>query len=97
MGQNDKYICLILSVINVATYLVYAMDKLFAKLRWRRISERTLVVMSLLFGGVGALLAMITCRHKTKKAKFWFYVSLSIILQGGLIVLYYRYKSIFCC
>ena len=57
-------------LINVVTFLLYAMDKRKAiKNKWR-ISERVLIFFTLALGGFGALLAIWFLRHKTKKKKF---------------------------
>lgn len=70
--------------INCVTFLAYAIDKLLAVWHWRRISERCLLTFTLLCGGVGALLAMIICRHKIRKFRFWFCAVFSTLLLGTL-------------
>ncbi len=76
---------------NIVVFFLYGVDKRKAvKDQWR-ISERTLLLSSLLFGGVGALLGGKLFRHKTQKWYFqlcW-YLGIGIIL--GAIYLYYYY------
>lgn len=71
-----------LSVMNLVTFIVYAVDKGIAKRQngERRVPERTLLLLSFLGGCVGALLGMVICRHKTKHTKFLILVPLSLIL-----------------
>lgn len=55
---------------NVIVFTVYALDKYKAvKNKWR-ISEKTLLILAFLMGGIGAYLAFGLLRHKTKHLKF---------------------------
>ncbi len=56
--------------INVITFVVFGLDKGRAKAGKWRIPERTLLLLSLAGGSLGALAAMLLFRHKTRKAKF---------------------------
>lgn len=59
------------AVINLVTFVLYAADKRKAvKGKWR-ISEKTLLTLSVLGGGIGGLAAMELIRHKTKHWYFW--------------------------
>ena len=58
--------------INAVTYPVWAIDKRQAKKGKFRVPEWTLHLLSMLGGGVGAVLAMRTLRHKTRKPIFRF-------------------------
>jgi len=60
-----------LIVINVITFIVYAVDKYKAINKQKRISELTLYTLGFLGGFIGALLAMLLFRHKTKKIRFY--------------------------
>lgn len=66
---------------------LYAVDKVLAVYNKQRIRERTLITMTMMFSGLGALLAMMVCRHKIRKIKFWFFAVLSIVFQIGVILL----------
>jgi uncharacterized membrane protein YsdA (DUF1294 family) len=59
----------LLLVFNIITFVMYGVDKAKAKLDGWRISEKTLLIWSLL-GGVGGIAGMNTFRHKTRKPKF---------------------------
>ena len=60
-----------LIIINVVTWITYGLDKWKAKAGKWRIPERTLLLLALIGGSVGALAGMMLFRHKTKKAKFF--------------------------
>ena len=68
MNILQKY----LIIINIFTFIAYAVDKYKAINNKRRISELTLYVLGFLGGFFGAVMAMVLFRHKTKKFKFWF-------------------------
>ena len=81
-----------LIITNLATFIAYGVDKRKAvKDRWR-ISEKTLLMMGLMFGSVGQLLGMKVFRHKTNKWYFWFCGMLSFVLQA--VIIYYFYTKI---
>jgi uncharacterized membrane protein YsdA (DUF1294 family) len=76
MSFIQKY----LIIINVVTFIIYAIDKYKAINKKRRISELTLYTLGFLGGFFGAILAMILFRHKTKKFRFWFLNILYMII-----------------
>ena len=55
---------------NAVVFSLYAVDKRKAKKGEWRISEKTLLLTALLFGGAGAFLGMLAFRHKTKHTAF---------------------------
>ena len=59
------------AAMSLLTGLLYAADKARAKTRRRRIPERTLLLLGFLGGAAGAILAMLLCRHKTRRRYFW--------------------------
>ena len=66
-------------------------DKSKAKRGKRRISEAALLTASFLMGGVGGLLGMLICRHKTKHWYFCLLVPIFAVLSVGAVVLTYIY------
>ena len=65
-----EFLALILALINAFTFALYAVDKRKAiKNKWRT-REGVLIFFTLALGGVGALLAMLICRHKIRSGKF---------------------------
>lgn len=70
-----------LIIINVVTWLTYGLDKWKAKAGKWRIPERTLLLLALTGGSVGALAGMMLFRHKTKKAKFFIGVPVMFVVH----------------
>lgn len=64
---------IIYALINAASYALYGIDKFKARKEKWRISEKSLLIVSL-FGPIGALLGMQQFRHKTQKPIFRFLV-----------------------
>ncbi len=86
-----KYYALLLGVISLITFLLYAVDKRRAiKGKWR-ISEKTLLGFSFFCGALGGYLAMFLTRHKTRKFKFHFINILGIVWQIGLLVYLWKF------
>jgi uncharacterized membrane protein YsdA (DUF1294 family) len=75
-----------LLVINVVTAVVYAWDKIQARRGNRRIPERTLFLLNLAGGFIGAWVVFFGMRHKTLHRSFWFVQSLATILWILLFV-----------
>ena len=55
-----------LIAINLVTFAVYGIDKRRARRGAWRVPEKTLFLLPLLGGSIGALLGMRVFRHKTK-------------------------------
>ncbi|WP_296771794.1 DUF1294 domain-containing protein [Selenomonas sp.] len=80
-----------LFVINIVVLVVYGGDKLFAKLDKWRVPEKFLLLLALLGGSVGALLAMQIFRHKTRHFKFRYGVPVILLLQiAGVAYLHWQ-------
>ena len=60
-----------LIAINLVTFAVYGIDKRRARGGAWRVPEKTLFLLPLLGGSIGALLGMRVFRHKTKH---WYFV-----------------------
>jgi len=75
---------LYLIFVNIVTFLIYGFDKLQAFKNNRdvsRVPEVRLLLLILLGGVVGALIAMILFRHKIKKLSFMVKFIVLVILQ----------------
>lgn len=68
-------------IINIFTFFLFGFDKMRAKTKGFRIPEVFLIILSLFFGGVGALLGMVVFNHKTSKIAFRIIVPLSFALN----------------
>ena len=79
-----------LVLMNLVTFWVYGADKRRARRgRWR-VPERTLFLLPLLGGSIGALAGMRVFHHKTRKTKFRLGVPVALLLWllliGALVV-----------
>ena len=73
-----------LLAVNIATFLLYGIDKYKAKKGQWRISEATLLTMAAIGGSIGAWAGMRLWHHKTKHKKFKYGIPIIIILQVAL-------------
>lgn len=80
-GRN-KILMIYLGIINVITFLAFAIDKLHAVKGKRRIRIITLLGLAIVGGSLGALLGMYTLRHKTKVNYFTVGIPLIMIMQA---------------
>lgn len=82
---------LLILIINIFTFAVYAWDKYAAIRGMYRVSEKNLLSLAFFFGAAGALLSMKIFRHKTQKPVFVLLVPIVFVFQL-VIVLVYMYK-----
>ncbi len=75
--------------LNVLVFFLFGIDKIKAKKKSFRIPEFVLLLLSLFFGGIGALLGMVVFNHKTSKKLFRFFVPACAVLN------YYFFKDSF--
>ena len=75
-----------LAVINLLTFIVYGADKRRARKGKWRVPEKTLFLLPLLGGSVGALLGMKAFRHKTKHWYFVWGIPIILLAQTALAV-----------
>lgn len=75
-----------LVLINILAFFYYGFDKTRSQIdNARRVSEKTLWLLALIGGSVGALAGMRFFRHKTKKASFQAGIAVIVALQVLLI------------
>ena len=75
-----------IAILNVITFLIYAIDKWKAKKNRWRIPESILLLLAVLGGSIGALLGMKIWHHKTMHKKFKYGIPLIMILQIGMLL-----------
>lgn len=78
---------IILAIWNTLIMFIYGIDKFKARNGYRRISEKTLLLLAFFLGGFGAIFGMVIFNHKTSKIKFRIPVPLSVFVCTA--VLYY--------
>ena len=85
-GLSLTLLFIYLAVINLAGFIMYAVDKAKAKQKSRRIPEKTLLNSARLGGGLGCWLGMKVFRHKTLHKQFRITVPLWTIIWLGFII-----------
>ena len=86
MPAVTQYLLWYLAAVNVVTFTVYGIDKSKARRGAWRIPEKTLFLLPLLGGSVGALLGMKVFRHKTKHWYFVWGIPITLLAQTALAV-----------
>lgn len=80
-----------LAVINLLTFIVYGADKRRARKGKWRVPEKTLFLLPLLGGSIGALLGMRVFHHKTKH---WYFVwGIPAILLAQIVLAVWIYTK----
>ena len=80
------------AIMSLIAFAAFGLDKYKAKTNRWRISEKTLFLLALLGGGVGAYLGMKVFHHKTRHKQFAIGLPLIMIVQLGLIPFLIRKK-----
>lgn len=75
----------VLIVMNLLAFVLMGIDKLKAKRGAWRIPEKTLFLVTALFGGLGGTLGMYFFRHKTKH--WYFKLGFPALLAVQLVLL----------
>lgn len=83
-------ILIYVAVVNIAAFLMYGIDKWNAKRDFRRIPEKTLLVIAAIGGCIGAYVGMQLFHHKTRKPKFYIGIPLIFAIQMGVLVYIYQ-------
>ncbi len=73
-------------IINLASFIVFFMDKQKSKRDKWRIQEKTLHTLSYMGGVFGSIAAMLIFRHKTKKLDFITITAIALFIN--LFILY---------
>jgi len=72
-------------VMNLFTFILYGVDKRRAIKKEWRISERSLILASVMGGAFGAFLGMYVFRHKIRHTKFQLIIPLTVIVHFVII------------
>ena len=73
-----------LALVNLIAFAVYGADKRRAKKDKRRVPEKTLFLLAIIGGSVGALAGMYTFRHKTRHWYFVWGIPAILVIQIAL-------------
>lgn len=80
-------IAIVLAALNALSFGLMAYDKKCAKAGKWRVPEKTLFLATACFGGLGGVLGMVLCRHKTKHWYFKLFFPLLLALQVIVLAL----------
>ena len=80
-----QILMLYLLVLNIITFIAFALDKMKSRGNGRRTPEKTLWLLTLFGGSPAALLSMKYFRHKTKKLSFQAVIVLILAIQIAMI------------
>ncbi len=86
MSELQMILLVVLACTNLIAFAMMAIDKAKAKKGVRRIPEKTLFLATGCLGGLGGVLGMQLCRHKTKHWYFAVFFPVMMVLQIVLIV-----------
>ena len=75
-----------LAAVNLLAFTVYGVDKRRAKKDKRRVPEKTLFLLAIIGGSVGAWAGMYTFRHKTRHWYFVWGIPAILLVQVALAV-----------
>ena len=85
-------VAIALAVLNIISFSMMAYDKGCAKSGKWRVPEKTLFLAAACFGGLGGVLGMVLCRHKTKHWYFKVFFPVFLAVQAALLAwIYFRY------
>ena len=81
----------VLAALNLLSFGLMAYDKRCAKAGKWRVPEKVLFLATACFGGLGGVLGMFLCRHKTKHWYFRVFFPVLLAVQIVLLALAYRF------
>ena len=79
----------VLAVLNLISFCLMAYDKRCAKNGKWRVPEKTLFLATACFGGLGGVMGMFLCRHKTKHWYFRVFFPVLLVVQIAALVVAY--------
>ena len=84
--KTNKILLYYLILINIITFIAFALDKLKAVLGKWRLKIITLLGLCFIGGSIGGLLSMYIFRHKTKVNYFTFGIPIILVMQVIVII-----------
>ncbi len=88
-----RYMAAYVVIINTIAFVVMHHDKKQARKHKRRVPEKTLFMLAIVYGSLGIFLGMYVFRHKTKHASFVYGIPSIIFIQLFLVL--YLFKRVF--
>ncbi|MFZ6819749.1 DUF1294 domain-containing protein [Undibacterium sp. Ji22W] len=81
LSATELRVLLFYGLVNVICLFLYVWDKAAARRHGQRISEQQLLFWTLLSGGITALMAQQSIRHKTQKPVFQWVAIIGFLLH----------------
>ena len=88
MTQFQINAIIYLVLLNIFTLIIMGFDKRQATSISKRIPEKTILFLCLLFGSFGVYVGVLLFRHKTKKKRFVYGLPPLMLLQSVVIIYY---------
>ena len=85
-----EIVLIVLGVLNLVSFSLMAYDKHCAKAGKWRISEKAMFIAAACLGGLGGVLGMTVCWHKTKHWYFKVFFPLMLVVQIVLLIVGYQ-------
>lgn len=90
-NNQEIYLLSYLVVINLFSFALFGIDKKKAERKKWRISEASLLGISLLGGSTGSLIGMVIFKHKLSKKKFYIGVPCILIINKIIEICIFNY------
>ena len=87
MTEREILILIYIVVINLIGFLIMGYDKYSAIRNFRRIPEKSLLIIAFIGGAIGIYLGVNSFRHKTKTPLFIYGVPILVLVNIGLFYL----------
>ena len=84
-----EYFIIYVLTISIISIFAVMLDKTAARNGKRRISEKTLMLLASIGGGVAMYVAMRIIRHKTRKNKFMVGIPVIVMLEIAAVEIIY--------
>ena len=91
---EHKTLLVYLGIINLITFVAFAIDKMNAILGKSRIRILTLLGLAFVGGSVGALLGMYLLRHKMRVAYFTVGIPVMMLMQVAVVFMVMNFRLV---
>ncbi len=81
------------ATLNICSFIYFGIDKRKAQKKHHRISEKSLLIMTLFGGTIGSILGMTVFCHKIAKRSFVLKILVIVVLQILILYLIYNYNK----
>jgi len=87
----QKFIAILLVILNIFGFILVSLDKYKAKNRLWRIPERSFFLLSILGGSVGVYIGLFFFNHKTRR---WYFMTIiPLIILAQMVFIYYLFNK----